>query len=178
MEMRQVVVIALVVVLSALFFRIVLRRSARRSEASWLPRELRHADLEFAEKTFSANGPRPIVARIDRGYRTGNTIHLAEFKTRAVLRAYRSDIIELSAQKVAVEDATGYAVSDVGYVLISDLAGGRRRVEMVKLLGRDEVMALAARRQQILNGSAQPCYADNGGLCRKCAYRQECRPTI
>lgn len=178
METHQIVVFALAVVLAAVLFRVVLRRSARRSEASWLPAELRHASLEFAEQTFCSNGPIPIVARIDRGYRIGNMIHLAEFKTRAVMQAYRSDVIELSAQKVAVEDCTGFAVSNVGYVLINDVAGGRRRLKKVNLLSRSEVMALAVRREQILNRSTMPKFAEKGALCRKCAYRQECRPNI
>lgn len=178
MTFDQMVLIALVVVFTAVVCRWLLRRSARRAEDNWLPLELRQARLAFAEKTFWANGPIPIVARIDRGYCIGSVIYLAEFKTRAVLQAYRSDVIELSAQKVAVEYSTGYTVSDVAYVFIQDLSGGKRRMEKVRLLGRREVMALASRREQILNRSAAPRYAENAALCRKCAYRKECQPTV
>ena len=58
------------------------RWRARASERHWLPRELQHAQLAFAEKTFRTWQPFRLIARADRGYRLNGELHLAEFKTR------------------------------------------------------------------------------------------------
>jgi hypothetical protein len=55
---------------------------ARASERHWLPKELQHARLAFAEKTFRTWQPISLIARADRGYWLNGELHLAEFKTR------------------------------------------------------------------------------------------------
>ena len=64
------------------------RWRARKAERKWLPKELQHADLAFAEKTFRTWQPIRLIARADRGYRWRGELHLAEFKTRARAVAY------------------------------------------------------------------------------------------
>jgi hypothetical protein len=71
---------------------------ARASARLRLPRELRHAQLAFAEKTFRTSQPIGLIARADRGYRLKGQVHLIEFKTRTFATAYSADVIELSAQ--------------------------------------------------------------------------------
>ena len=58
------------------------RSRARTAERHWLPRELQHAQLAFAEKTFKTWRPIGLIARADRGYWLNGQLHLAEFKTR------------------------------------------------------------------------------------------------
>ncbi len=84
----------------------------RRRWSAWLPRELRHAELAYAEKLFRATGPIVLTAKVDRAYRLeGGVLVLLELKTRGFNRPYRSDVIELSAQRVAIMKQTGEAES-------------------------------------------------------------------
>ena len=149
---------------------------ARASERAWLPRELQHAQLAFAEKTFRTWQPIRLIARADRGYRLNGELHLAEFKTRTHAVAYSSDMIELSAQRLVIEKSTGERVSDVGYVLAQDLSGKHRSVHKVRLLPRADVVALARRRESIPKCRIVPRYTSSQGLCSHCAYRAECKP--
>ena len=55
---------------------------ARTSERHWLPKELQHAQLAFAEKTFQTWRPIRLIAP-DRGYRLKEYC-TAEFKTRTM----------------------------------------------------------------------------------------------
>src|SRR5947208_12382649 len=61
---------------------------ARTSERHWLPKELQHAQLAFAEKTFRTWQPIGLIARADRGYWLKGELHLVEFKTRTHAVAY------------------------------------------------------------------------------------------
>ncbi|WP_157691749.1 CRISPR-associated protein Cas4 [Noviherbaspirillum autotrophicum] len=152
--------------------------SARSRDSAWLPVELKGAKLLYAEQRFTITNPLALVARVDRGYALNGTVHLVEFKTREVPRDYRSDIIELSAQRLAVEQSTGYAVSDIGYVVIQSPARGERSVQQVRLMTAENVVALAQRRARILEGRIVPQYTKSEALCRKCAFQEECRPEL
>ena len=154
------------------------RSRARTAERHWLPRELQHAQLAFAEKTFKTWRPIGLIARADRGYWLNGQLHSAEFKTRAGAVAYSSDVIELSAQRLAIEKSTGDRVSEIGYVLVQNPLGKRRSVHKVRLLPRADVIALAKRREAILNGRIVPKYTASQQLCSQCAYRAECKPDV
>jgi CRISPR/Cas system-associated exonuclease Cas4 (RecB family) len=166
----------LLVVAAALAF---LWRHLRRRlppDERWRPRALLDARLVHAERTFRPNQLR-IVARLDRAYERDGVIALVEFKTRAVARPHPSDVIELSAQRIALEDETGATVSDVGYVVTQEVATQRRRAHEVRLLRRDEVAALVSRRQDVTAGKAVPAPAMSARMCSKCAYLQRCSST-
>lgn len=82
---------------------------------AWLPSELRDAKLVYAERVFRTGGATPIVAKLDRGYRNAKgVILLVELKTRHSNRHYLSDVIELSAQRLAVQMQTGEPVAEHG----------------------------------------------------------------
>ena len=86
----------------------VLRRLERQGDQSWLPRELRRSTLVYAEKLFRAPGLITLTAKVDRGYRDpAGIIVLVELKNRQHDCVLRSDVIELSAQRVAVMVETG-----------------------------------------------------------------------
>jgi CRISPR/Cas system-associated exonuclease Cas4 (RecB family) len=157
-------------------WKLACRWRARASERKWRPKELRRAELAFAEKTFRTWRPIRLIARADRGYRWRGELHLAEFKTRARAVAYPSDVIELSAQRLAIEARTGERVSEIAYVLAETPVDKRRSVHPVQLLPRAAIVAVAKRREAILKGSVAPRYADSPRLCRHCAYRAECKP--
>ena len=168
----------LLVVAGLITWKIARKSRARASERHWLPRELQHAQLAFAEKSFRMWQPIRLIARADRGYRLEGELHLAEFKTRAHAVAYSSDVIELSAQRLVIEKTTGEWVSEIGYVLAQDLSGKRRSVHKVRLLPGADVIALASRREAILKGHVVPRYTSSQGLCGRCAYRAECKPDL
>src|SRR6266550_3743304 len=159
-------------------WKIARRWQARASEEEWRPQELQHARLAFAERTFKTWRPIRLIARADRGYRLNGELHLAEFKTRARSVAYSSDVIELSAQRLAIEKSTGDRVSEIGYVLVQNPLGKRRSVHKVRLLPSADVIALAKRREAILNGRIVPKYTASQQLCSQCAYRAECKPDV
>ena len=154
------------------------RWRARASERLWLPRELQDAQLAFAEKTFRTWRPVRLIARADRGYRLNGELHLAEFKTRTRAVAYSSDVIELSAQRLAIEKSTGERVSEIGYVFAQDPLSKRRSIHKVRLLPPADVIAVARRREAILKGRVIPRYTSSQGLCSHCAYRPECKPEL
>lgn len=156
----------------------VRRGGAITANEKWLPVELRKAELKFAEKMFRIWRPIGLIARADRGYFLNGKIRLAEFKTRASNRVYSSDVIELSAQRMAIEMSTGDKVSKVGYVFIQDPSGKKRSVQRVQLMGKYELMIVAWRREAILMGAIEPRYAESAGLCRHCEFRKECRPDL
>jgi len=146
------------------------------SEQSWLPKELRDAELVYTERVFRSGGEVPIVAKCDRAYRVKKgEIVLLELKTRQRNRPYLSDVIELSAQRFAIQMQTRECVAGHGYVLIRRANSGTQSVHRVTLLSAEEVIALATRRAAIFKGNTVARYAGAKGLCRKCAFASRCR---
>jgi len=145
------------------------------SERSWLPRELRDAELIYAEHVFRSGGDVPIIAKCDRGYRVKKSgIVLLELKTRRMNRSYLSDVIELSAQRFAIQMQTGECVADYGYVLVQISGRKVKYCHRVELLAAERVVALARRREMIINGNDGPRYACSRGLCAKCKFSKKC----
>lgn len=145
------------------------------SAADWTPIEVRGDLLAYAERYFRSTGDNSIVARVDRGYRRHDgTITLVELKTRQTDRIYRSDLIELSAQRVALERATGEQVDSFGFVVVQ--VGPRKRAHRVRLMSRRAILDLAIRRARLLDGKALPRPASSRRLCAACAYRSRCHP--
>jgi hypothetical protein len=140
------------------------------------PAALRGAVLWCAEKTFKTTRPISISARVDRVYRlpTGMLV-LVEFKTRGMRAPTASDVIQLSAQRVALSGATGWPVSDVGFVLIEAPGSHRpRTAHRLQLLSTDAVVDLVLRRRQLLAGEVAAQWAGDGRACRNCAFRAGC----
>ncbi|MDR2261399.1 MAG: PD-(D/E)XK nuclease family protein [Azoarcus sp.] len=146
----------------------------RRRESAWMPRELRRAELAYAEKLFKARGPVTLTAKVDRAYRRRDgVIVLVELKTRRGHRHYPSDVIELSAQRGAIMKETGETVALRAYVLVQDLSR-RRTVHRVDLLDEGQVDTLIERREAILSGRLQPERANSAKLCQTCVYKDRC----
>ena len=140
-----------------------------------LPRELREAQLLYAEQLFTAIGQPSISARVDRAYRLpSGAIVLLELKTRETDRPYLSDVIELSAQRAAIALQTGEPVADLAYVAVRRPGSAAVRVHQVRLMPIAEVKALAVRRQTILLGKLAPGYAGSAEICRRCAFASAC----
>lgn len=154
--------------------RVVRQRSVKVDQ--WMPEALKDCTLAYAERTFRSGDDRPVVARVDRAYRGRNgLIVLVELKTRQVDRVHLSDIIELSAQRVALEGQTREPVARIAWVVVE--SAGRRTAHRVTLLPPRALWDLAARRDALLAGAETPNYPATTGVCATCAHRSRCRPS-
>lgn len=139
-----------------------------------LPFELRRAELIYAERTFQTEGRPKLRARVDRAYRKSNgTFVLLELKSRKRKVAYSSDIIELSAQRVALMEQ-GVSVALHGYVLTQDVGGRCLGAVRVNLLNEQQIDKLINRRSAVLMDQE---FARTNGfphLCRTCEHRSKC----
>lgn len=152
------------------------RRSAtKRRQADWGIAEFEGRRLLYSEQLFRA--PRAkLVAKVDRAYEGSSSgqIELLELKTRPRHRIYRSDVIELSAQRIAVEEVDGRRVSDTAFILTECTRDSSRQLHRIQLLARDSVFALRDRREQILRGETSADATRIEALCRTCAYLDVC----
>lgn len=171
----DLLVAAFVGILACLWW---LRRFHSGLTVEVLPPELRTARLIFAERLFRSVGLLSITAKVDRVYRNAaGELVLLELKTRQAHRAYRSDVIELSAQRVSVMAQTKQPVARHAYVL-TELPEGRKTTwHRVQLMDAAAVTALALRREALVAGEADACYARTPGICRTCSFRRECQPS-
>ncbi len=139
-----------------------------------MPGELKDHTLAYSERTFRSGGNRQVVARVDRAYRGRNgLITLVELKTRHANRFHLSDVIELSAQRVALAGETGEPVARIGWVVVESSA--RRTAHRVTLMSPQAVWELASRRDELLAGTESPSYTATRGVCASCAHRRRCR---
>jgi CRISPR-associated exonuclease Cas4 len=146
---------------------------------AWLPPTLMRAHLAYAEQTFRSE-PLRLVARIDRAYRCKGELTLVELKTRPRDAVYISDVIELSVQRLAVQDETGDPVSTEAWALVLYTGeDGRRKLRPhpLRLLGACEIAAMDARYRDLVRAGAdgsdaQP--APTVGMCRDCGHRDRC----
>jgi hypothetical protein len=139
-----------------------------------MPGELKDHTLAYSERTFRSGGDRQVVARVDRAYRGLNgLLTLVELKTRNANRFHLSDVIELSAQRVALAGQTGEPVARIGWVVVESSAG--RTAHRVTLMSAPAVWELASRRDALLGGTESPSYPATRGLCASCAHRRRCR---
>lgn len=174
MNMIEVVwaMMILVVAIGFVGWVIAVRRAARRQR----PARLRDAELVFVERQFRSSGRWPVVARVDRVYRKPSGILvLVELKTRASPVVTRSDVIQLSAQRMAIEDELRATIADEAYVLVPR---GYRRTSLiplpVRLMARQEVEDLMRRRDALLRGLVEPRWPANERICRDCGFRERC----
>ena len=99
---------------------------------------------------------------------------LVELKTSKADRVYLSDVIELSAQRYALQSQTGERVSEHGYVVVQQVGSRRRKVHRVQLLADERLASMVVRREQLLMGTEEtdpPCAT---ALYEHCAYLPEC----
>ena len=152
------------------------KRQARGVERRSRPDALRNAELVHIEKTFRTTSPVPIAAKLDRAYRLpSGRLVLMELKTRWNGGPNLSDVIQLSAQRVALSAATGQTVASEAFVLIARPGVRRSPVaHRVDLLSAEQVVALVRRREAILADRISPRYAAEAGYCRSCAFRNQC----
>lgn len=153
---------------------------ATRTELASRSNELVGAELLYMEKQFRIRGPVPLVARVDRAYRaTDGTIVLVELKTRWKDRPYLTDVIQLSAQRMAIEGQTGLRVAEHAFVTVQrPTRNATKHSHKVQLMPPSGIVALHRRREDVIAGRVSPRYAYSAGACKGCAFRAHCdRPT-
>ena len=150
----------------------------RAGDAQGLPAELRGAEIAFAEVTFRSHRRR-LVARLDRAYRTSDGLQLVELKTRAHDAVYMSDIIELSVQRIAVEDDARELVSGEAWVVVQNSQSGARRPHKVRLLGVGEITAMSERYSDVVRGKVgRPNPSRSLSQCAQCSHKDRCSATF
>jgi len=169
-----VVLIVVGVVAAAVLFALCWPPVESNGDERGLPAQLRGARLVHAEETFRSV-PRGLIARLDRAYELSGEIVLVEFKTRHARAAYKADIIELSVQRVALQDERDVRVSKVAWVVTEDSATGRRTSHRVELLEAAEVDVLRARYLTVEAGNAHDARgARSVKQCVQCGHRLVC----
>jgi hypothetical protein len=139
-----------------------------------LPASLRGARLVHAEQTFRSLARR-LVARLDRAYEVAGELVLVEFKTRHADVAYMADVIELSVQRVALQDEMQVRVSRTAWVVVQNSDTGRRAPHRVMLLSTAEVEALRHRYLEVQAGAGRAAaLARSANQCVHCAHRTAC----
>lgn len=153
-----------------------LESHATRAERASRPAALRDAELVYMERLFRVSTPVGLMAKLDRAYRLpSGMIVLVEFKTRWSNQPSLSDVIQLSAQRMAVMGQTGQSVASYGYVLVKAPAPrALPTAHRVKLITDEQVVALVRRREDVLAGRALPCRPLSRKVCPTCAFRTQC----
>ena len=178
MSALLVLAIALCLIFAAGVWRVRQRSALRTAEHAWRPDALRNATIAYAEQKFFTKQPFPLVAKIDRAYRTADRLVLTELKRRSKCRFFPSDVVELSAQKLAIERSTSEQVGAQAYVVVEDPQTLARTPIAVTLLGEQAIVGLARRHAQVMKGSAVAQKANVLALCRACTYADRCRPEV
>jgi CRISPR-associated exonuclease Cas4 len=153
--------------------------AAQREEQNWLPARLRGATLSFSEKKFFADGPYPLVARVDRAYVTpdGETV-LVDFKRRIANRAFASDIVEISAQRVAMLGNGIQRISLLAYVVVVDPGTGGSTPIPIELEDEDQIRERQHRFNAVRDGKIAPHSAASAAVCRRCGHRSYCDQVV
>ena len=162
------------VVFVAILYALSRRRRDSEDVEQGLPAMLRGARLVHAEETFRST-ERRLVARLDRAYEVAGELVLVEFKTRRANVAYMADVIELSVQRVALQDERQVPVSETAWVVTHNSETGKRQPHRITLLSAAEVEVLRARYLEIEAGVGQaptPTRSDN--QCLHCGHRAVC----
>ena len=160
----------------ALAWRRSLQTNAARAERALRPAALRDAELVYMEKLFRISTPVGLVAKLDRAYRLpSGLLVLVELKTRWINQPCLSDVIQLSAQRVAVMGQTRQAVASYAYVMVK--VPTRQALPIahrVNLMTDQQLVALVRRREGILAGRILPRWPVFLKTCDTCAFRGEC----
>lgn len=149
---------------------------AARAERASRPDALRDAELVYMERLFRTSEPVGLVAKIDRAYRMpAGLLVLVELKTRWANQPSLSDVIQLSAQRVAVMGQTKQIVASYAYVVVKAPIGRDLPIaHRVQLMTDEHVVALVRRREDILAGRVLPRRPWSRKTCLSCAFRGQC----
>jgi CRISPR-associated exonuclease Cas4 len=144
-------------------------------EAFHSPHPLAGSELLFAEQSFAIRRPLKLAVRVDRVYDDGSKLILLELKTRSTTKVYLTDIIELSAQRLALRHSTERPVSDYAFLLQKHPLLQKQSLRRIELLSEQEILSLSARRTRLMAGLIEPERQVDQRKCARCEYRVECK---
>jgi CRISPR-associated exonuclease Cas4 len=171
------VLVALIFITSLFLFYRGHRTQEARDQRG-LPDELQGAEIAYAERTFRSRR-RKLVARLDRAYRIEGVLKLVELKTRSRDVVYMADIIELSVQRIALQDESGQAVARDAWVIVQGSTTSTRRPHRVTLLGVNDIENIRERYVAISRGQIRdPQAARSIRQCETCGHRDRCVATF
>lgn len=140
------------------------------------PVELQQSILYGSEVRISCINPIPLMGAYDQLYQTPtNTFVLTDTKTRNKPYIYDSDVIQLSAYKVILENSIEFsnrAIANYGYMRL--VCKGVTHYKKVDLMTEEDVVALYERREALFAGSIDPDKASTPGKCTKCHQLPHC----
>lgn len=136
--------------------------------------ELAESRLVFAEHSFVIRQPLKLAVRVDRVYDNGKNFILVELKTRLTQEVYQADIIELSAQRLALHHGTRRAVSGQAFVLLVHPLLQKQTLRRVELIPEHVITSMAIRRKRLLAGLVKPERTTVLTRCACCEYKTEC----
>ena len=146
----------------------------RTYELLELSSDLAGSRLVFAEQSFAIRRPFKLAVRVDRVYDNGENFFLVELKTRVKQRIYWADIIELSAQRIALRQSSARDVACHAYVLLVHPLLRRQSLYKVELIPEQAIVSMASRRRLLLAGNVAPNRTTDSTRCVRCEYRSEC----
>jgi hypothetical protein len=169
--------VVVIVLLAGLCVARPSRKSAEEAgDKRGLPPELKGARLVHAERTFRSKR-QGMVARLDRAYEVDGELVLVEFKTRRAPVVYASDVVELSVQRVALQDERQVQVSTTAWVVVEETTRRTRSAHRVRLLDSAEVQALRTRYLGVSSGTVHDARgAKSPKQCHHCSHRSVCGP--
>ena len=144
-----------------------------RTVVTEVPERLKKASIWGKERSVKTSSSVYMHGIIDEGFRLPDgTIVLSDTKSRDRRVVHESDILQLSAYKLAIEESTGERVSDDGYVRL--LRPDKNEYIPVKLFDRERVVAAYNLYHDLVKGKFSGAKCESKGLCRTCAYRGPC----
>lgn len=140
------------------------------------PQELQESTLYGSEQSVSCNIPIPLQGTYDQLYqKPDKRFIVADTKTRKNPYVYDSDVIQLSAYKLILENNREFknkTIMPYGYMRL--VCQGKTHYKKVDLMTEEDVTALYERREQLYNGSIEPDKADRPVKCVKCQHLTSC----
>lgn len=166
-------IISLIIVLKLVSMDLI-RRSAKRNLIEWeqnesFPIELRGGEIFLNEAVISCKKPIPLHGKCDQVFKVKKRkLVIVDTKTRKARRVYQSDIVQMSAYKLMLEEKYGkrYEVSGHGYVRVCQVDEDRNeeRIAYIRteLLTKKEMVTLYKKHQEIANGQRKANCSCNG----------------
>jgi hypothetical protein len=180
--MRTTVILLILAALGTLlwlFFQEAWTREDAGSEptgkedvATTLPEMLRDAKLLWKERAVRCSTPVSLHGTLDEAFvdRSGTMI-LSETKLRRLKRVYASDVLQLSAYKLALE-GEGKRVAGKGFVRV--ITPGGNEYKVVTLMSADEVIAARKLHGDLVRGRSTGAKCNVESVCRSCEYKKPC----
>lgn len=170
----------LLVVGYAVYLFIVKRRRRRQSTTFFrednTPVELQRATLYGSEEHISCDTPIPLKGTYDQLYQLPDqSFILTDTKTRKRPQGYDSDIIQLSAYKLILENSRqfkGKTIQPYGYIRL--VCHGKTTYKKIDLMSTQALIDLYQRRLDLYKGRLEPKKADGPRKCYTCHQLAVC----